>query len=112
MDEQVGGRAVIDSIRENMPQLREALRELPGAIRALSEQASTGNLKMRVHSDELDELRAEIRSQHRQRFWLGAGATGAIAGTLLIALEAVPWLGWMALLAGAVGLYLARPGRS
>ena len=33
MDEQVGGRAMIESFRENLPQLREALRELPQPVR-------------------------------------------------------------------------------
>ena len=111
MDEQVGGRAVIDSIRENLPQLREALRELPVVIRNLSEQAADGSLRMQVNSDQLDAIEAGLRDQRRQRFWLGVGGIGAVTGALFLALDAMPFLGWTALLAGAIGLFMARPER-
>ena len=110
MDEQVGGRAVIDSIRENLPQLREALRELPGVIRNLSELAADGSLSMRIKSAELEELRDQIRRQQRQRFLLGAGATAFVSGTLLLGLGSVAWLGWALIVTGAAGLFAARPG--
>ena len=60
MDEQVGGRAVIDSIRTNLPQLREALRELPVVLRNLSEQAASGRLNVSVRSSELDAIRDQL----------------------------------------------------
>ena len=109
MDEQVGGRAVIDSIRENLPQLREALRELPGVIRNLSELAAEGSLSMRIKSAELEKLHDQIRRQQRQRFLLGAGATAFVSGTLLLGLGNVAWLGWTLIVTGAVGLFAARP---
>ena len=109
MDEQVGGRAVIDSIRENLPQLREALRELPGVIRNLSELAADGSLSMRIKSAELGNLRDQIKSQQRQRFMLGVGATAFVSGTLLLGLGTAAWLGWTLIVAGAVGLFAARP---
>jgi len=111
MNEQVGGRAVIDSIRENMPQIREALRELPTAIRSLSDQAAEGSLSMRIRSTELDAIRRQLDQQQRQRFLLGSGATGVIAGTLTLAVGSVTWLGWLLLLAGAGSMYAARPRR-
>ena len=111
MDEQVGGRAVIDSIRENLPQLREALRELPGAIRTLAEQAAAGNLGTGPSRLELEAARRQAEGQTRQRFWLGTGATAAVSGSLLIGLGTVPWLGWTLLAAGVFAFYLGRPGR-
>jgi ubiquinone biosynthesis protein len=109
MDEQVGGRAVIDSIRDNMPQIREAFRELPAAIRSLSDQAATGSLTMRIRSAELEALRRQMDEQHRQRFLLGSGGTAFIAGTLTLALGSVAWLGWLLLAAGAGSMFAARP---
>jgi ubiquinone biosynthesis protein len=111
MDEQVGGRAVIDSIRANLPQLREALRELPGVLRNLSEQAADGSLSMKVKSAELDDIRQQLALQQRQRFRLGLGATAGICGTLVLSLGATPWLGWMLIVGGAAGLIAGRPGR-
>ncbi len=42
MDEQVGPRAVLDDIRDNLPQLRDALRELPAAIKHHPDQPDEG----------------------------------------------------------------------
>ncbi len=101
MDEQVGGRAVIDSIRQNLPQLREALRELPGVVKYLADQAASGSLSMTVRSDDLTRIDRQLANQSRQRFVLLLGSTAALCGTVLLALGTLPWLG-AGLLAGAV----------
>ncbi|MEQ8207158.1 MAG: ubiquinone biosynthesis regulatory protein kinase UbiB, partial [Woeseia sp.] len=111
MDEQVGGRAVIDSIRQNLPQLREALRELPGVVKYLADQAATGSLSMTVRSDDLSRIDKQLASQSRQRFVLLIGSTAALCGTVLLALETLPWLG-AALLAGAVVAFAKGRPRS
>lgn len=111
MDEQVGGRAVIDGIRENLPQLREALRELPGALRSLSDQASEGNLSMRVRSTELEALQKQMEDQQSQRFLLGTGGTLIIAGTLALTLGSMSYLGGGLLAAGIAAFVAARPRR-
>jgi len=111
MDEQVGPRAIIDDIRENLPQLREALRELPVVIKHLADQAAEGNLHAKTQVPELKELREQIRRQQRQHFLLATGATSAISGTLLLTLETMPWLGWVLFVAGIVSLIGGRPPR-
>ena len=110
MDEQVGGRAVIDSIRDNMPQIRETLRELPGALRSLSDQAASGKLSMQIRSAELEALQKQMDAQHRQRFLLGSGGTSVLAGTLTLAVGSAAWLGWVLLVAGVAAFAAARPG--
>ena len=109
MDEQVGPRAMLDDIRENLPQLREALRELPVVIKHLADQAAEGNLHSKTQVPELKELREQIRRQQRQHFLLATGATSAISGTLLLTLETMPWLGWVLFVAGIVSLIGGRP---
>lgn len=109
MDEQVGGRAVLESLRENLPQLRDAIRELPGVIRHLSEQASRGKLQMNVESVELRELRQTLSLQHRQRFYLTVGVTSAVSGVLLIGLETATVAGWTLLAVGAIAMLIGRP---
>ena len=106
MDEQVGGRAVIDSIRENLPQLREALRELPGAIKVLADQAAEGKLSMRVESAGLARIERELERQRRERVLLFAAATASGCGTLLLALATLPWLGWTLLGGGLLGFVI------
>ena len=109
MDEQVGPRAMIDDLRENLPQIRRAMRHLPAAVRSLSEQVSSGNVTLDMDSPEMHAIRKELAGQRHQRYWLTLAMTGIIAGTIVLVLESIPWLGGTLLLAGFVSAYAARP---
>ena len=109
MDEQVGARALIDDLRENLPQFRQALRELPGAIRELSDRASSGDLTLDLHSAEIERIRRELAAQRQQRYWLSVAMTSIIAGTLVLTLEGNAWIGGGLLVAGMLGIYAGRP---
>jgi len=109
MDEQVGPRAIIDDLRENLPQLRQALRELPGAIRELSDRAAAGDLTPELHSAEIERIRKELAAQRQQRYWLIVAMTSIIAGTLVLTLESNAWIGGGLLIAGMLGIYSGRP---
>ncbi len=109
MDEQVGGRALLQDVRENLPQLRDAMRELPAILRQLGEQASDGRIRFDMQSPELGEIQKQLGEQRRQRYWLTAAATGVIAGTLVLTLGSIPVLGWSLLAGGAVAGIVARP---
>jgi len=109
MDEQVGPRAMIDDFRENLPQLREALRELPAVLKQLGDQLGEGRLRFNLQSPELDEIRHQLDAQRRQRYWLTLAATCAAAGTFVTVAGGLLWLGWGLLGAGAVAAWAARP---
>ena len=109
MDEQMGGRAMLKNIREDLPQIREALRELPGVITYLSEQISRGDLKLNLRSPELEEIRDQLRKQQKQRFWLAVGATAIITGTLILTWGFLPSVGWAFIAVGILGAFAGRP---
>lgn len=109
MDEQVGPRALASDLRENLPQVRQAFRQLPAAIRQLSEQASTGHIRLDMQSVEMQEIRKELASQRRQRYWLTLAATGLIAGTVLISLDVNVYIGVALLALGAGAVFMSRP---
>lgn len=109
MDEQIGGRAMLKDVRENLPQLRDALRELPAILNHLGEQVAEGRIKFNLQSPELKVIQLQLEEQRRQRYWLAAAATSVVSGALVITLGAVPWLGWTLLGVGAVAAYLGRP---
>ncbi len=109
MDEQVGGRAVIDSIRDNLPQLREVLRELPGALKHIADQAAEGRLAISVSSAELRRIERQLETQRRQRFLLVGAGTATICGTLLLAVGTLPPLGWSLLAGGLLAFAFGRP---
>jgi ubiquinone biosynthesis protein len=109
MDEQVGARALIDTFRENVPQIRETMRELPGVIRLLTEQAAKGQLSFNVQSAGLKEIGRRLARQQRQRFWLGVGFTAFVSGILVLCLAPSPLTGWGLLVIGIAALAAGRP---
>jgi ubiquinone biosynthesis protein len=112
MDEQVGPRALLGSVRDNLPQLREALRELPVAIRVLTEQAAKGRLQLDLRSPALERIDRQLRMRERERYWLALGATGFISGVLVLCLASTTWPGWVLLALGAASLWAGRPHSS
>jgi ubiquinone biosynthesis protein len=109
MNEQVGPRAIVRDLRENLPQLRDALRDLPTIIHQLGEQAAEGRFKYDMQSPELKEIREQLVVQQRQRYWLTTAATAVIAGALVLTLGATPVIAWALLAVGAVAAFAARP---
>lgn len=83
MADRVGPAAIISDIRENLPELREAMRELPGAIRHLAAQAKSDNNSGRKQAAEIQQLRDELKRQGKQRFWLTIAATAAIVAAIV-----------------------------
>ena len=109
MDEQVGGRAMLRDVRDNLPQLRDALRELPTILHHLGEQAAEGRIRFNLQSPELRAIRRQLDEQRRQRYWLAAAATSVISGALVVAVGPVVWPGFVLLGFGAVAAWVARP---
>ena len=109
MDEQVGGRAMLKDVRDNLPQLRDAMRELPAILNHLGEQVAEGRIRFNLQSPELKVIQIQLEEQRRQRYWLAAAAVSIVSGSLVMTLGAVPWLGWALLGAGAIAAYAARP---
>ena len=109
MDEQVGGRAILKDVRENLPQLREALRELPTILSHVGEQVAEGRIRFNLQSPELREINKQLDGQRRQRYWLTAAATSAVTGALVMTLGPEPVISWVLLGAAALFAYIARP---
>jgi ubiquinone biosynthesis protein len=109
MDEQVGGRAMLKDVRDNLPQLRDAMRELPAILNHLGEQVAEGRIRFNLQSPELKVIQVQLEEQRRQRYWLAAAATSILAGALVMTLGGLSWLGWTLLGAGAIAAYAARP---
>jgi ubiquinone biosynthesis protein len=109
MDEQVGGRAMLRDVRQNLPQLRDALRELPAILNHLGEQVAEGRIRFNLQSPELREIRRQLDEQRRQRYWLTGAATCVVSGALVLTLGSIAWTGWALLGAGALAAFVARP---
>jgi len=109
MGEQLGGRAALRQLREDLPQIREALRELPGIIKYLSEQIEHGDLKLDMRAPELDDIREQLKAQQKQRFALAVAAIALISGALVLTLGSSTILGWALVAGGALVSLTGRP---
>lgn len=109
MQEQIGGRAMLDDLRGKLPQLREALKDLPETVHRLSRQIASGPLPVRMDSPAIQKLQHELEDQRRQRFWLIVAASAGISAAVTYGLETTVWV--TAALAGtaAVAGWRARP---
>lgn len=109
MDEQVGPRAILSDLRENLPQLRDAMRELPAIVNHLGEQAANGRMSFKLQSPELRQIQQQLTEQRRQRYWLAIAATALASAAFAMMQGAAPVLGWSLLAAGVLSFYVARP---
>ena len=111
MSEQVGPRAILDDFRENLPQLRQSLQDLPAVLKQIADQSSSQDPSIGKQVAEFRKLHKDMQEHQRQRYWLTATATGVISGTLLLALEGnVYWAAALYAIA-AVAAFSARPRR-
>lgn len=84
MDEQIGRAAFMRKIKNGLPKMSEHLPELPGRIQKLITDAETGNLELNWKSDEITQMRKELRNNHRNTVAVISGSTMLLSGVLLL----------------------------
>jgi ubiquinone biosynthesis protein len=114
MNEQLGSRALLRKLSQNVPAWSEVMPDLPMLTHAFLEQASTGRLRMQRTENEIRRLRRELRRANRR-------TVSAVFGTGLILSAAViygldgyapamvfgaPLLSWLLAAAGLLVLLL------
>ncbi len=114
MAEQVGGPAFVRRVRENLPQFAEDLPEVPLLAHRVLRKASAGTLKLQWQSEQLEQIRAEIRAGNARTQASLTGASLALAGVLVIGLVEPRVLGfnplWLGGGLGGAGLLLLAWG--
>ncbi len=80
MSEQVGPRALMSGLRKQLPRLAERLPEIPDLVYSTMKTLEQGQTKLEMHSQELVEIRKEIKHSNRNLlFLLTIGFVGVIA---------------------------------
>jgi ubiquinone biosynthesis protein len=111
MAERVSGRAVINRLREQLPEVGETLQEFPQVLHGLLQRAAEGRLEIGVRVPELDELGRRLAGHDRRRYLAIAGGSLLIGGILWMGLHLAPgWAGAIIAASGALLLALGRPG--
>ncbi len=110
MRERISGRAIVERLREQLPEVGESIQEFPQVVHAILQRAAEGRLQVEVKQPALEKLERGLADDRRQRWKLTAGGATLLAGVLWLGLEPSPLvLGWLLLLAGGAMLLLARP---
>jgi ubiquinone biosynthesis protein len=102
-------RAIAHDARKQLPDLLQALRQLPPLVENAIQRASDGRLSVPVETKEMEQLRESIKQDGRRRDITLVTAIGALGGIVLIAAENGPvWLGYGLLAASVLGLISLR----
>jgi len=114
--EQYGPRALLRTLRRELPRWLRALPESPGTLFEILRKTGRGELEIRWRSQELERLRHELRRNHRRQWLAVVGGSLVISAALLTGGPAPHWLGlsvwtWALGLSGAGLVVLAWPGR-
>jgi ubiquinone biosynthesis protein len=119
MSEQVGARSILRHLRENIPQWAERLPRLPNLLDDVLRQARNGELKVQWESEQLEQIRREIRAANRRTFGAITGGTLVVSAALIQGLDGysdvilwdAPLLAWLLGIAGVAVLLAAWPWR-
>jgi ubiquinone biosynthesis protein len=110
MRERVSGRAIVERLREQLPEVGETIQEFPQVVHAILQRAAEGRLQVEVKHPGLEPLRAELAAGRRQRWSVGTGAALLVSGVLWLGLSTQPALaGWGLAAAGLALIALSRP---
>jgi len=108
MDEQVGVNAIVKNIRDNLPQLRETLREMPNILKKLTTSVNDNDSHAK-QSLEIQNLKNQLYKQQKQRFFISIGSTAIISATLILLFSNITWLGWLLIILGITSIFFANP---
>lgn len=93
MRDQVGPAALIRGLQRELPRLVPMIPELPAIGFELLRQARDQDFVVRAHSDELRQLRLEMRRRHRQLLGTLAGGAILLAGVISFGVVSTPGIG-------------------
>lgn len=120
MKERMGAMAFVNKFRDNLPRWAEQLPELPGKVHKLIERVNSGEIEVRLHHQELDQIRQELRRANRRNFHAVVGAALIISAALLMGLDGlhpvmlggVPLLTWILGSLGVLIVLSSWPGKT
>jgi ubiquinone biosynthesis protein len=111
MAERISGRALLENVRTQLPEVLDALRALPPLMRGAVQRAQDGTLRLKVEAEGVDALRRTIRESQRRRDAIVIGAAVLLGGIVWLATWHEPqWPGWVLVVASAAWIFHQRRG--
>ncbi|MDX1487874.1 MAG: ubiquinone biosynthesis regulatory protein kinase UbiB [Acidiferrobacterales bacterium] len=117
--EHLGPRALLRTLRRELPRWWEIAPQFPGVAHEVLERARDGKLELGWRSRELQQLRTEIGINQRRLYFAVVGSAFILSGALTLGVNAyappgwefVPLVGWALGALGVVLLVRAWPRR-
>ena len=106
MRERMSLRQILRGLRQQVPELIEVARVLPGILKSTLQRAEGGVLRMLVETPAVELLHAELRRGHRRRDAVILGAAVLLGGIFWLAFGHGAWPGWALTALGAGWLVL------
>ena len=91
MREQIGARALLREMKREVPTWGETLPALPGLAYETLKLARTGEIEVRMRSDEIERIRDEIRRSGRRSVLAVIGAALLIGAAVIVGLGGMPF---------------------
>ena len=105
MRERVSGRAIVERLRANLPELAEAAKTLPQLVQGLIQQAADGRFRLQVDSPGIEELKRTVRETNARRDAITVAGVLLLGGIVWLAIGHNPaWPGWVLVTTGTVWL--------
>ena len=106
MRERVSGRAIMERLRTQLPDLAEAAKSLPQIVQGMIQQAADGRLRLRVETPGLEELKRTVRETNARRDAITVAGVLLLGGIVWLAVGHNPsWPGWALSVTGVLWLY-------
>lgn len=114
LEDQIGPKAFMRRMKQNLPKVSEDLPDVPILAHRVLKSAAEGRLEVKLQSEELVQLRQDVRQANRRTVGAISGGAMLITAVLLVTLGpggilpagAIPVFG--GLLGGGGGLMLLR----
>jgi len=87
MSEQLGTRALLRTLKSNLPLWAETLPQLPTLIHDLAKRTEKGDLEVKWRSEELERLRREVKRANRRSFAAIIAAGLTVSAAVLLGLD-------------------------
>ena len=109
MRERVGPRAMIRSVRHQLPDVLEAIHVLPGVFKEAVRQARDGRVGVRLEPEVTAALQQIVARSARRREAVVLGAALLLGGIVWLTVDREPgWPGWTLAAAGMACILLRR----
>ena len=115
LSEQLGVRALMKGMKQNLPYIAEHLPDLPQLAFKTLDRLANDRLQVELRSGQLEEIKRELRDSNRRSIRAIIGASFVVSGSIIIGLDGLapimvgsgPWLvPLMSVVMFVPGLYL------